>query len=164
MQSPIEQMAEGDWEAVRSIYADGIATGNATIETEAPGWEEWNGSHLDYCRLVARVEGEVVGWAALSPVLSRCSYSGVAGVSVYVATSARGQGIGSSLLRSLVEESEHVGIWTLQARIFSENVASVALHKSCGFRTVGVRERLGKLQGVWRDVVLMERRSQVVGL
>jgi len=157
-------MKECDWEAVRSIYEEGIATGNATVEMEAPGWEEWDGSHLDYSRLVARVEGKVVGWAALSPVLTRCAYSGVAGVSVYVATSARGQGIGRALLRALVEESERAGIWTLQARIFPENVASVALHESCGFRTVGVRERLGKLNGVWRDVVLMERRSKIVGL
>ena len=163
MQSHVGQMKECDWEAVRSIYEEGIATGNATVETEAPGWEEWDGSHLDCCRLVTRVEGEVVGWAALSPVLNRCAYSGVAGVSVYMAASARGQGLGRSLLRALVEESERAGIWTLQARIFPENIASVALHKSCGFRTVGVRERLGKLQGVWRDVTLMERRSKVVG-
>jgi len=164
MQSHIGQMKECDWEAVRSIYEEGIATGNATIETEAPGWEEWDSSHLDYCRLVARVEGKVVGWAALSPVLTRYAYSGVAGVSVYVAASTRGRGIGRSLLQALVEESERAGIWTLQARIFPENVASVALHESCGFRTVGVRERLGKLNRVWRDVVLMERRSKVVGL
>jgi len=164
MHSRVGQMVECDWKAVRSIYEEGIATGNATIETEAPGWEEWDGSHLDYCRLVARIEGEVVGWAALSPVLSRCAYAGVGGVSVYVATLVRGQGIGRTLLRALVEESERAGIWTLQARIFPENVASVALHESCGFRTVGVRERIGKLKGVWRDVVLMERRSKVVGI
>jgi len=164
MQSHIGQMKECDWEAVRSIYEEGIATGKATIETETPGWEEWDGSHLNSCRLLARVEGKVVGWAALSLVLTRCAYSGVAGVSVYVAASARGQGIGVTLLRALIEESERAGIWTLQARIFPENVASVVLHESCGFRTVGVRERLGKLNGVWRDVVLMERRSKVVGL
>ena len=157
-------MKESDWPAVRSIYEEGIATGNASVEMEAPEWDEWNAGHLASCRLVARSESKVIGWAAVYPVLARSAYSGVAGVSVYVSASARGRGVGGALLRALVEESERAGIWTLQARIFPENVASVALHKSCGFRTVGIRERLGKLNGVWRDVLLMERRSKIVGV
>lgn len=164
MDFTVDQMKDSDWQAVRSIYEEGIATGNATMVTGALGWEEWSTSHLRSCRLAARSEGEVIGWAALSPVLSECAYSGVAGVSVYVAASARGQGVGKALLRALVEESESAGLWTLQARIFPENVASVALHESCGFRTVGVRQRIGKLNDVWRDVILMERRSKVVGI
>lgn len=164
MDFTVGQMKDDDWEAVGAVYQDGIATGNATMVTKAPERNEWDGNHLGHCRLVAKSEGEVVGWAALSPVLSECAYSGVAGVSVYVAASARGREIGKALLFALAEESESAGIWTLQARIFPENVASVALHESCGFRVVGVRERIGKLNDVWRDVVLMERRSKVVGV
>jgi len=165
------------WPAVREIYGEGIATGNATFETEVPDWEKWNRSHLQTCRLVAleppREEGagfsgpldkpRVLGWAALSPVSSRKVYRGVAEVSVYVAASARGRGVGKTLLQALVEESEVNGIWTLQAGIFPENAASIALHKSCGFREVGVRRRLGKLGDAWRDVLLLERRSGRVG-
>ena len=158
----ISEMTIEDWAAVRSIYGQGIATGHATFETNVPEWKEWDRDHLPGCRLVARKGGQVVGWAALSPVSSRCVYAGVAEVSIYVAASARGQGVGKALLCALVEESEHQGIWTLQAGIFPENQASLALHKSCGFRTVGYRERLGQVHGIWRDVILMERRSQVV--
>jgi phosphinothricin acetyltransferase len=157
-------MKTGDWETVQAILLEGIATSLATFETEAPGWEAWDRGHRPDCRLVARSGERVVGWAALSPVSGRCVYGGVAEVSVYVASSARGLGVGTRLLQRLVAESEQAGIWTLQAGIFPENTASLALHQACGFRTVGRRERLGQLQGVWRDVVLMERRSKVVGL
>lgn len=165
----VEELQAGDWEAVRAIYRQGIATGNATFETDAPTWSEWDASHRRDCRLVARAEGRVVGWAALSPVSGRCVYAGVivivgeADESVYVAASARGQGVGKALLRALVLASERAGVWTLQGGIFPENVASIALHEVCGFRRVGVRERIGQVGGVWRDVVLMERRSGVVG-
>lgn len=168
----VDKMKDEDWSAVQSIYREGIATGNATFETDAPEWEDWDRNHLRDCRLAARREGQVIGWAALSPVSGRCVYAGVAEVSVYVAASARGKGVGKALLRALVEESECEGVWTLQAGIFPENVASIALHKRCGFREVGRRERLGQMRpaaksaagGTWRDVVLMERRSDVVGV
>ncbi|MEP6994617.1 MAG: N-acetyltransferase family protein [Acidobacteriota bacterium] len=158
-------MAAADWEHVRRVYAEGIATGNATFETEPPSWEAWDKAHREDCRLVARREGEaeVVGWAALSRVSERCVYGGVAEVSVYVAGSWRGGGIGRRLLESLIAASEEAGIWTLQAGIFPENASSIALHEKCGFRIVGVRERPGKLRGAWRDVVLLERRSLRVG-
>ncbi|MGC2111424.1 MAG: N-acetyltransferase family protein [Candidatus Korobacteraceae bacterium] len=159
----IEPMTSADWPAVRTIYEQGIATGNATFETAVPAWEKWDAAHRKSCRLVARKDGEIVGWAAVSAVSSRCVYAGVAEVSVYVAAAARGQKIGSQLLRALVEASEREGIWTLQAGIFAENVASLKAHEQQGFRTVGIRERLGCLHGQWRDVVLMERRSAVVG-
>jgi L-amino acid N-acyltransferase YncA len=148
---------------VRDIYAQGIATGQATFETTIPGWSDWDGAHLGDARLAAVSDGRVVGWAALSPVSDRCAYGGVAEVSVYVAEDQRGRGVGSLLLRRLVEESEAVGIWTLQAGIFPENIGSVRLHLEAGFREVGTRERLGKLGGVWRDVLLLERRSARVG-
>jgi L-amino acid N-acyltransferase YncA len=168
----VEEMQDGDWEAVRSIYREGIATGDATFETDTPEWEEWTEGHLRDCRFVARRHGRTVGWAALAPVSGRCVYDGVAEVSVYVAASARGQGVGKALLRALIGESERQGIWTLQAGVFPENETSIALHKSCGFREVGRRERLGRMRpatgnsagDVWRDVVLMERRSDVVGV
>jgi phosphinothricin acetyltransferase len=152
-------MSQREWQAVRQIYLEGIATGLATFETDAPDWETWHSEHLACCRLVAGLNGQVVGWAALSPVSGRCVYAGVAEVSVYVAKSVRSQGVGKVLLQQLILESEQAGIWTLEAGIFLENKASIALHKSCGFRQVGYRERLGELNGQWRDVVLMERRS-----
>ena len=160
----VQKMRDEDWEAVRTIYREGIATGDATFETDAPDWEEWNKSHLRDGRLVAWEGEQIVGWAALSPVSSRRVYAGVAEVSVYVVASARGRGIGKALLRTLIEESERVGIWTLQGSIFPENVASIALHEACRFRKVGHRERIGQMQGVWRDTILMERRSKVVGI
>jgi phosphinothricin acetyltransferase len=156
-------MAATDWPAVRSIYEEGIATGHATFETAAPDWPEWDARHLPHSRLVARADGAVLGWAALSPVSSRCVYRGVAEVSIYVAARARGQGVGRALLAALIADSEQQGIWTLQAGIFPENLPSIALHRSAGFRTVGVRERIGCLGGTWRDTVLLERRSTVVG-
>lgn len=160
----IEQMSPSDWEYVQAIYLEGIETGNATFATEAPSWDAWNDAHLNFCRLVARSGQSLLGWAALSRVSSRQVYSGVAEVSVYVAASARGEGLGRMLLMRLIEEAERQGVWTLQAGIFPENAASIALHKSCGFREVGRRERPGKLNGVWRDVVLLERRSIRVGI
>jgi L-amino acid N-acyltransferase YncA len=159
----VEKMKVEDWGSVRSIYREGIATGNATFEKDVPEWQEWDRRHLGDCRFVARREGQVVGWGALSPVSSRCVYAGVAEVSIYVAASARGEGIGKTLLRALIEESERQGIWTLQAGVFPENEASIALHKACGFREVGYREKIGQMNGHWRDVILLERRSEVVG-
>ncbi len=159
----ISPLTEPDWPAVRAIYEEGNATGNATFEISAPEWHNWNASHLPHSRLAARDGADILGWAVLSPVSSRCVYAGVAEVSVYVAERARGKRIGTLLLQALVAESEARGIWTLQAGIFPENLASIALHKSAGFRVVGVRERLGCMAGRWRDVVLMERRSSRVG-
>jgi L-amino acid N-acyltransferase YncA len=152
-----------DWEAVRSIYVAGIETGNATFQQSAPDWEEWDAGHLRSCRLVARRSQEVVGWAALSPVSKRPVYRGVAEVSIYIAEMARGHGIGAQLMAALIAASESEGIWTLQAGIFPENRASIALHARAGFRIVGTRSRLGCMNGQWRDVVLMERRSLNVG-
>ncbi len=160
----VEAMHDEDWEAVRAIYREGIAGGNATFEIDVPDWETWNRNHLRVCRLVAKADGRVVGWAALNPYSSRRAYAGVAGLSIYVSASARGQGIGKTLLGALIEEAERAGLWTLQAGIFPENAASLALHRACGFREVGRRERIGRLNGTWRDVVLMERRSKVVGI
>lgn len=160
----IEKMKPEDWEAVRSIYQEGLATGNATFETNVPGWQDWDQNHLPHCRLVAKRKDQIVGWVALSPVSSRYVYKGVAEVSIYIAAAARGLGIGKTLLQALIEESERAGIWTLQAGIFPENAASITLHKAYGFREVGYRERIGQMKGVWRDVILMERRSKVVGL
>ena len=164
MNVTVEEMRRDDWGRVRAIYLEGIATGDATFETDAPTFEAWDAAHLRECRLVARVGEEIAGWAALSPVSSRCVYGGVAEVSVYVAASARGRGVGRALLASLVEASERNGLWTLQAGVLAENAASIRLHERCGFRVVGRRERLGKLKGAWRDVVLLERRSAVVGI
>ena len=152
------------YEQVDAIYLEGIATGNATFQTEGKTWEEWDSSHLTSCRLAALDADTIMGWAALSPVSSRCVYAGVAEVSVYVAGSAQSKGIGKALLQALVAESEAAGIWTLQAGIFPENKASIALHESCGFRIVGTRERIGKMHtGQWRDTMLLERRSSTVG-
>jgi phosphinothricin acetyltransferase len=160
----IEAMRPSDWEDVRSIYLEGITTGNATFETAAPSWEQWDAAHLPFARLVARQEGNLVGWAALSPVSQRCVYGGVAEVSVYVSASARRSGVGRKLLQSLIDESEQNGIWTLQAGMFPENTGSLSLHRSCGFREVGRRERIGKMNGVWRDTILLERRSTIAGV
>ena len=159
----IEPLAAHHWDAVRSIYLEGIATGNATFQQTAPDWKEWDAGHLRTCRIVALSAQEVVGWAALSPVSSRLVYRGVAEVSVYVAETARGQGIGAKLLAKLIAESEAEGIWTLQAGIFPENAASIKLHTNAGFRVVGTRSRLGCMNGRWRDVTLLERRSATTG-
>ncbi len=160
----IAPLTAAEWPAVRAIYEEGIATGHATFETTAPDWAAWDAARLPVGRLVAWRGRTVVGWAALSPVSSRAVYSGVAEVSVYVAAAARGQGVGRALLTALVAASETAGIWTLTAGIFPENEASVALHRACGFRVVGRRERLALHYGVWRDALLLERRSSVVGV
>jgi L-amino acid N-acyltransferase YncA len=154
----IRAMRRDDWPSVKAIYEQGIATGQATFETEAPDWEAWDGGHLAEPRLVAENEGAVVGWAALSPASPRSCYAGVVDESVYVAESARGQGVGTSLITELVAQADDAGIWTIQTSIFPENEASVALHLRVGFRVVGTRERVAQLDGVWRDTVLMERR------
>jgi L-amino acid N-acyltransferase YncA len=153
-----------DWHQVRSIYLEGIATGNATFETQAPDWKLWDSSHLPQCRLVARAgETKISAWAALKPVSTRRAYAGVAETSIYVAANFRGHGIGQRLLDALITCSEQHGIWTLQAGILPENNSSLLIHQRCGFREVGRRERIGKLNGIWRDVILLERRSTVVG-
>jgi phosphinothricin acetyltransferase len=159
----IDNMETQDWDEVRSIYLEGIATNNATFETDVPEWDVWDGAHLSVCRLVAREGDTVVGWAALSRVSARDVYAGVAEVSVYVTSSKQRRGIAGALLRRLITEAEREGIWTLQAGIFPENIASIKLHEHAGFREVGRRERIGRLKNVWRDVVLLERRSKVVG-
>ena len=150
------------WEAVERIYREGIATGNATFETTTPTWEQWDRSHLAEPRLVALDGDEVVGWTALAPVSDRCVYGGVAEESVYVAEAARGRGVGTLLLEELIRRSEEAGIWTIQTGIFPENEASIRLHERVGFRVLGVREKLGRLDGVWRDVAFLERRSPKV--
>ena len=160
----VRPMTPTDWPRVRRIYEEGIATGQATFETSAPGWDAWDAAHRPDCRLVAESAGEVIGWAALAPASSRRVYAGVAEVSVYVAETARGQAVGARLLRALVEASERAGVWTLQAGIFPENEVSLRLHQACGFRVVGRRERIGRLGGVWRDTLLLERRSGRAGM
>jgi L-amino acid N-acyltransferase YncA len=159
----IDMQAE-HWPEVEKIYIQGIATGNATFQDTAPSWDEWNTAHVTNCRLLA-VEGhQVLGWAALTPVSGRCVYAGVAEVSVYVAEAARGKGVGLILLDELVKRSEDNNFWTLQAGILPENLASIKLHQKAGFRIIGTRERIGKLKGVWRDTVLLEKRSQSIGI
>jgi L-amino acid N-acyltransferase YncA len=160
----IEVLTEGDWAAVKRIFEEGIVTGSATLETDAPGWTEWDASHRSTCRLVARRRGEIVGWVALSAPPPRRVYAGVAWLSIYVAGSERRRGIGRALLEALIPASEAEGIWTLQAGVLADNRASLVLHERAGFRRIGVQERLGRDgKGRWRDVVLLERRSRVVG-
>jgi L-amino acid N-acyltransferase YncA len=164
MEITIERMKEQDQDEVLSIYEQGIATGNATFETEVSNWDIWDKEHLQNCRLIAKAGSEIVGWVALIPVSGRCVYKGVAEVSLYVKESARGKKVGKALLQAVIRESERVGIWTLQSGTFPENTASIALQKSCGFRKVGIREKIGCMNGKWRDVILMERRSKVIGI
>ena len=151
-----------DWNGVKRIYEEAIQQGDATFEITAPEWEDWHSNHLPCCRLVVEQDDQITGWAALSPISERCVYEGVAEVSVYVTTMHQKKGIGKALLMALIEASEQAGIWTLQAGIFPENKASLTLHKSCGFRVVGVRERIGLMYGRWRDVTLLERRSPII--
>jgi phosphinothricin acetyltransferase len=164
MKFSIDAMSPVDWPQVRAIYLDGIATGQATFETAAPSWEEWDAGHLQACRLAARLPERLIAWAALSPVSRRLCYAGVAEVSVYVAADCRGQGVGKALLEALIAAAERNGIWTLQGSTFAENAASLRLQAICGFRIVGHRERVGQLHGAWRSTVLTERRSRVVGV
>ena len=159
----IRNLTPADWPSVRDIYEQGISTGDATFETQAPEWPRWNDKMLDCCRLAAAQEGRLLGWAALSPYSSRAVYRGVAEVSIYIANQNRGRGVGRFLMEHLVAQSEAHGLWTLQASIFPENKASIRLHQNAGFRSVGLRERIAQQHGVWRDVVLLERRSVVVG-
>ena len=158
----IRDLRPGDWPEVAGIYAAGVESRNATFETAVPSWEEWDTRHLARPRLAAVEAGAVVGWAALSPASTRACYAGVAEDSVYVAPSRQGQGVGRALLEELVARSEAEGLWTLQTSIFPENRASLALHLRCGFRVVGMRERIARLDGVWRDTVLLERRAEAV--
>jgi|SRR5882724_8801825 len=152
------------WPDVKSIYESGLATGNASFQTSAPSWEEWNSTHLAHSRLVAVQDGNVLGWAALTPVSGRCVYAGVAEVSVYIHSASRGRGIGEALLQALITESEKNGLWTLQAGIFPENLSSLRIHEKTGFRKVGFREKIGQMNGTWRDTVLVERRSKNVAV
>lgn len=162
--SRVRPFQHGDWPAVQRIYQEGIDTGNATFQAQVKSWQEWDASMLSRCRLVILAGDEVAGWAGLSAVSHRAVYAGVAEVSIYIAATRRGQGLGKHLLAALVEASEEAGFWTLQAGVFPENRASIVLHERCGFRQVGLRRRLGQMaDGRWRDVVLLERRSSVVG-
>lgn len=153
-----------DFPNVARIYQEGIRSGHATFEATAPQWEDWDKKFLPFCRFVAENEGIIIGWAALSAVSARAVYAGVCEVSIYVAPQSQGRGVGAVLLQTLVTESEANGIWSLQAGIFPENKASVALHKKCGFRMVGFREKIGQMNGVWRDTLLLERRSKIAGI
>jgi L-amino acid N-acyltransferase YncA len=163
MNLQIDLMTPADWPEVCGIYEEGIATGLGTFETKAPSWEEWNAMRLPHSRLVAR-DGQLLGWAAISPVSKRSCYAGVAEVGIYVAASARRRGVGSALLLALIESSEANGIWTLQGATIAKNEASLDIQARCGFRIVGRRERIAKLGGVWHDTILTERRSKKVGI
>jgi len=160
----IDEMKETDWQEVRGIFEAGVRTGNATFEVKVPSWKEWDEKYLNVCRLVAKEGASVVGWAALLPASTKNAFSGVAELSIYIDPEHSGKGIGSMLLKELIKGSESSGFWTLQAGIFPENQASIHLHKKAGFRIIGTRERVGKLHGVFRDVVMMEKRSDAVGL
>ncbi|MBF29560.1 MAG: N-acetyltransferase [Aequorivita sp.] len=158
------EISEENYPEVARIYGEGLQTGTATFETTIPSWEKWDAGHLPFGRIIAIEDNNYLGWAALSPVSSRCVYGGVAEVSVYVAETARGKGAGAFLLKNLIEISEANNIWTLQSGIFRDNVASHKLHIKCGFREVGYKEKVGQLNGVWKDNLLLERRSKVVGI
>ncbi|MEP6615922.1 MAG: N-acetyltransferase family protein [Ginsengibacter sp.] len=159
----VQEMDECDWDAVAEIYKQGIATGHATFQQDVPSWQDWDASHLETCRLVAKIANEVVGWAALTPVSDRCVYAGVAEVSVYVSAHHRGKNIGLQLLDALISLSEQHKLWTLQAGIFPENTGSIHLHEKSGFRKIGYREKIGKMNGAWRDTWQFERRSKIAG-
>lgn len=160
----IRKMTEDDWNKVAEIYKEGINTGNATFEVNVPTWETWDNAHLKACRLIAEDDGAIAGWAALTAVSGRCVYAGVAEVSVYVGEKFRGKKIGKQLLENLITESEKENLWTLQAGIFPENIPSIKIHEELGFRQIGHREKIGKMNGVWRNTILLERRSSVVGV
>lgn len=160
----IRNFKQEHYTQIAGIYRQGIETGIATFETHVPDWESWDKTHLPECRIAAYEGESMAGWAALTPVSGRCVYAGVAEVSVYVADNFRGKGIGQLLLKQLITESEKIGLWSLQAGIFSENIGSIRLHEKCGFRNIGFREKIGQLNGVWKDSVIMERRSQIVGV
>ena len=159
-----ENVQQKHYQQISQIYEEGIKTGNATFQSSASSWEEWDKSHFQHSRIVALLGSEIIGWAALSPVSSRCVYGGVAEVSIYVAAKARGNGVGEALLNELIIQSEQQGIWMLQSGIFPENLASIKIHEKCGFRIVGFREKIGKMNNIWRDNLLLEKRSQIVGI
>jgi L-amino acid N-acyltransferase YncA len=160
----VDEMNPGFWTDVARIYQAGILTKNATFETQVPDWESWDKSHRKDCRWIARIYDRIVGWAALSNISNRCVYAGVAEISIYIDPDYQRHGIGSILMEKLIKESESIGIWTLQAGIFPENKGSIALHKKHGFRIIGIREKIGKMDDIWRDVALLERRSKIAGL
>jgi len=160
----VREMNASDWEGVSQIYAQGIATGFATFEQTIPSYESWNQAHVEQCRLIAEENGEILGWAALSPVSSRCVYGGVGEVSVYIRAESRGKGVGKLLLKQLISKSEKAGFWTIQSGVFPENEASIHLHKKVGFRFIGKRERVGKIKGIWKDNLLFEKRSETIGV
>lgn len=160
----IRPMAPTDWEAVARIYKEGIDTGFATFETEIPTYESWDSAHMDSCRLIAAKNGAVAGWAALSPVSSRCVYGGIGEVSIYIDRDSRGKGVGRLLMEALIRASEAEGLWTIQSGIFPDNEGSIALHRKMGFRYIGKREKVGQLHGIWKDNLLFERRSTIIGI
>ncbi len=164
MEVAINKMAASDWQEVARIYKLGIATGHATFETKVPSWKDWDNSHLKKCRLIATFNNKTVGWAALSPTSGRCVYDGVAEVSVYVDTCYNRKGVGTKLLKALIMKSEEIGFWTLQSGIFPENMASIKIHERLGFRFIGYKEKIGKMKGTWRDNMILERRSKIVGI
>jgi phosphinothricin acetyltransferase len=157
------QMTADDWKSVAEIYRQGIETGNATFQQGIPSWDEWDNGHLKTCRIVAEEDNEIIGWAALTPVSGRCVYAGVAEVSVYISNNHKGKKIGTKLLDKLITESEKEGLWTLQASVFPENKPSLKIHEDLGFRQVGYREKIGKMNWIWRDTILLERRSKTIG-
>jgi L-amino acid N-acyltransferase YncA len=159
-----KSLEKEDWISVADIYKQGIETGNATFQKDIPTWEEWDSGHIKACRIVAVIENKIAGWAALSPVSGRSVYSGVAEVSIYISNQYKGRKVGTRLLEKIISESEQNGFWTLQAGIFPENAASLKIHENMGFRRVGVREKIGKMNGIWRDTVLLERRSKIAGI
>ncbi|WP_260514196.1 GNAT family N-acetyltransferase [Serratia fonticola] len=162
MEVHIREMTEKDWPAVSTIYQEGINTGHATFQTESPSWPDWNDGHMEQCRYVATIGGKIEGWIALSAFSKRYAYRGVAEVSIYVNPQISGQGIGYRLMSHMINASEEAGGWTLIAGIFPENTGSVRLHEKSGFRVIGIREKVGEMNGMWRDVMLMERRSKVI--
>lgn len=164
MKIKLQPMNKNDWEEVSKIYQEGLDTGNASFETIVPNWSEWNKGHLKDCRIIAEIDNKIIGWSALSPVSSRCVYGGVTEVSVYVSSNFQGHKIGTKLLERLIVESENRGIWTLQAGIFAENKGSVLIHERLGFRKIGYREKIGKMNEIWRDTILLERRSKIIGI
>lgn len=165
MEYTIEEMKESDWKQVSNIYLNGIKTRIATFQSEVPAWEDWDKGHIKSCRFVVKYKDKILGWAALSPTSSRCVYKGVAEVSIYIGEECKGQGVGTALLTHIIKESEKNGFWTLQSGIIAKNDASIALHKKCGFREVGIREKVAKMNNKeWMDVMFMERRSKITGI
>lgn len=160
----MDLMKNSDWDQVKKIYLDGIKTGLATFQNASPEWAEWDQNHAKTCRIVVRSEKAILGWAALSPTSSRCCYKGIGEISIYMRNESKGQGVGTALLKHLIRDSENNGFWTLQSAIISKNKASLALHVKCGFREIGYREKIAQMpDGTWHDVILMERRSRVIG-